>query len=99
MDLDRKFQDATSYHSVKISSLEVDRKYPITPAERIVTKVFMPKRYGSTFSDVDIEDINTEKVLLHLIYKGICDNTKSHILAFEKKNRLLCTSCIFMIKL
>jgi hypothetical protein len=38
MDFDRKFQDATSCQSVKISSLEVDRKYPITRAERIVTK-------------------------------------------------------------
>ena len=38
MDLGRKFQDATSYHFVKISFLEVDRKYSITHAERIVTK-------------------------------------------------------------
>jgi hypothetical protein len=105
MDLVRKFQDATSCHSVKISSLEVDRKYSITRAERIITKfgpnvlksirnapfdtvkVFMSKRYGSDFSDVDVEDINTEKVSLHLIYKGTCDKTKSHILAIEKKNR------------
>jgi hypothetical protein len=38
MDLERKFQDITSGNTVKISSLEVDRKYPITRAERIVTK-------------------------------------------------------------
>jgi len=79
MGLDRKFQDATSCHSVKRSSLEVDCKYPITRAERSVTKfgptvlmsirdvplhtvkVFMPKHYGSAFSDADVEDINTEK--------------------------------------
>jgi len=57
-----------------VSSFEVDRKYPITHAKRIVTKfgptvlmsirdtpfytvkVFMPKRYGSVFSDADVED-------------------------------------------
>jgi hypothetical protein len=99
MDLDRKFEDVTS---VKISSLEVDRKYLITHAERIVTKfrptvllnimdtpfhtvkVFMPKRYGSVFSDSDIENINTEKVSLHLVYKGICDKNTLHILTIEK---------------
>jgi hypothetical protein len=102
MDLDRKFQDVTSGNSVKISSLEVDRKYPITSAQRIVTKfgptvllsirdtpfhtvkAFMPKRYGSVFSDADIQDINNEKVSLHLVYKGICDKTILHILAIEK---------------
>jgi hypothetical protein len=47
----------------------------------------MPKRYGSAISDVDIEDINTAKVALHLIYKGTCDKTKSYIFAIEKKNR------------
>jgi hypothetical protein len=81
MDLDRKFQDASSCHSVKISSLEVNRKYPITHAERIVTKfgttvmmstrdtpfytmkVFMPKRYGSAFSDVYMEDVTLKSVI------------------------------------
>jgi putative transposon-encoded protein len=104
MDLGRKFQDATSCHSVKMSSLKVDRKYPITFTEKTVTKfgstvlisirdtsfhtvkVFIPKRYGSAFSDAEIEDINTEKLSLHLIYKGTCDKTKSHISALEKKS-------------
>jgi hypothetical protein len=80
MDLDKKFQDVASCQTANISSLEVHRRYPITRAERVVTKfgptmlisvrdpnfhivkVFLPKRYGSVFSDVDIEDINTEKV-------------------------------------
>jgi hypothetical protein len=102
MDLDRKFQDVTSFQSVKISSLDVNRIYPITPAERIVTKfwpivlmsvrnapfytvkAFMPKLYGLVFSYADIEDINTEKVLLHLIYKETFDNNKSHTLAIKK---------------
>jgi hypothetical protein len=44
----------------------------------------MFKRYGSVFSDADIEDINIEKVSLHLVYKGICDKTILHILTIEK---------------
>jgi hypothetical protein len=80
MDLDRNFQDVTSGNTIKISSLEVDRIYPTTHSERIVTKfrptvllnisdtsfntvkVFIPKRYGSVYSDADIVDINAEKV-------------------------------------
>jgi hypothetical protein len=60
MDIDRKFQDVTSGKNVKITSLEVDRKYPVTYIENIVlmsirdalfhtVKVFMSKRYGSAF--------------------------------------------------
>jgi hypothetical protein len=81
MELAKKFQKVTSSSTVNTSSLDVNRKYPINRAERIVTKfgpnilmsiadepdrtgkVFMPKRYGSEFSDVDIEDIDTAKCL------------------------------------
>ena len=38
MDLKTKFQAETSCNSVKISALEVERKYPIIRAERIETK-------------------------------------------------------------
>jgi hypothetical protein len=53
-------------------------------ARPVVNKVFMSKRYGSVFLDVDIEDINTEKVSLHLVYKGICNKTILYILTVEK---------------
>jgi hypothetical protein len=85
MDLTKKFQRVTSYNTVNVSSLDVNRKYPIIHAERIVTKfgptvlmtladepdrtvkVFIPKRYGSEISDVDIADINSTKVSLYVI--------------------------------
>jgi len=38
MELARNFQGATMCHSVKIGSLEVGRKYPVTHAEKITTK-------------------------------------------------------------
>jgi len=46
-------------------------------------KIFLPKRYAETFTDDDLNAINTEKVKLNLIYKGMCDQTKSFNLAIE----------------
>jgi hypothetical protein len=62
----------------------MDSPYPIERAEKIQT------RYGETviILDADIEDINSEKVSLHLVYKGICDKTILHILTIEKQMTL-----------
>jgi hypothetical protein len=49
-------------------------------------KVFLPKRYSSEISDVDITDINSTKVSLFLIYKGVCEKSKSYILAIAKQD-------------
>jgi hypothetical protein len=38
MDLNTKFQDAASSNAIKISSMKVDRKYPIIKAERVTIK-------------------------------------------------------------
>ena len=38
MELDRKFENATSYRSVSVGSLEPDQQYPIVHAERINTR-------------------------------------------------------------
>jgi hypothetical protein len=38
IDLPKRFQDAASCLVIKISSLDIDRKYPIVMAERVVTK-------------------------------------------------------------
>jgi len=43
-------------------------------------KVFLPSRYGEVVSDVDIEDINSHRVLLYLIYKGTCSKSNSYVL-------------------
>jgi hypothetical protein len=59
MELEWKFQDATSCRSVKIISLEVDRKYPITHAVRIVTK------FGPTvLMSITDEPFDTVKVFM-----------------------------------
>jgi hypothetical protein len=46
-------------------------------------KVFLPRRYADVFSDADVEDINSSKVRLHLVYKGQCTETKSFKLEIE----------------
>jgi len=38
MDLAKRFEEATSYISVNLSSLEVNKLYPIVRAKRITTK-------------------------------------------------------------
>jgi hypothetical protein len=101
MSLNKKFQEAASSYAIKISTMEVDRKYQITHAKRMVTKygptvligindseynivkVFMPKRYGSIFTDDDMNSMNSQKAALRLIYKVLCEKTKSYILAVE----------------
>lgn len=46
-------------------------------------KIFLPKIYAETFTDDDLNAINTEKVKLNLIYTGMCAQTKSFNLAIE----------------
>ena len=46
-------------------------------------QVFLPRRYSYVFSDMDIEQINSIVVLLHLIFKGMCPATKAHLRAIE----------------
>ena len=34
-------------------------------------QVFLPRRYSNVFSDTDIEQINSNDVFLHLLFKGV----------------------------
>jgi hypothetical protein len=40
-----------------------------------ILKVFMLKRFYSAFSDEDLEDINSTKVVLNIVYEVQCVNT------------------------
>jgi len=101
MDLAKRFEKATSSTLVNISSLEMNKLYPIVRAKRINTKfgstvllsirdsepkivqIFLPKRYSDVVSDDDMGKNNSKAVSLNLIYKGICDTSKSYLLAIE----------------
>jgi hypothetical protein len=49
----------------------------------VIFKVFLPRRYASVFSYVDINSINTGNGSLNLVYKGTYEKTKSYILEIE----------------
>jgi len=57
----------------------------LTPriAENNNVQVFLPKRYSDVMSDAYIDAINSKAVSLHLMYKGICESSKSYLLAIE----------------
>ena len=48
-----------------------------------LVKVFLPNRYSVLFTDDEMECINSNYGQLNLIYKGTCQNTKSHKLRIE----------------
>ena len=48
-----------------------------------LVKVYLPNRYSVLFTDDDMECTNSKCVQLHLVYKGTCQNTKSHKLGIE----------------
>ena len=46
-------------------------------------KIILLRRYSDGFTDTDIEQINSNAVFLHLIFKGVCPTTKAYLLAIE----------------
>ena len=41
-------------------------------------QIFLPKRYASVVSDDDISKINSRTKYLNLVYKGMCEKTRSY---------------------
>ena len=52
----------------------------LTPA---LMKVFLPKRYAAVITDVDITSINDDQIHWNLVYRGLCEKTKTYVLAIE----------------
>jgi len=46
-------------------------------------QTYLPKRYSAVVSDDVIEKINIEAVSLNLVFKGICEKFRSHLLLLE----------------
>jgi hypothetical protein len=66
MSLNKKFQKAASSYAIKISTMEVDRKYQITHAERMVTK------YGPTvLISIKDSEYNIVKVFMPKGYSSV----------------------------
>jgi hypothetical protein len=81
MELDRKYAIIHDERIVMKYGPTVLLSIEESPYNKM--KVFMQKHYNSVFSDEDIESINSQKVSLNLIYKGMCEKSKSYILAIE----------------
>ena len=48
-----------------------------------VVQVFLPQRYSDVITDTDMTTINSKAIALNLMYKGVCDSSKSYLLATE----------------
>lgn len=46
-------------------------------------RVFLPKRFTLVFSDIDIDQINYERIRVHIIYHGTCEKTSAYLLSLE----------------
>jgi len=55
----------------------------IRDTDELLVQIFLPKRYASVVSDEDIAKINSRSIYLHLVYKGMCEKTKSYLLAID----------------
>jgi len=50
--------------------------------EKLV-QIFLLKRHANLVTDEDMENINSRSIYLNLVYKGICELTRSYLLAIE----------------
>ena len=89
----------TANTSISISLLVINKLYPIVQVKRVSTKygptvllslwdsnkklipLFLPKRYANVVSDM--EKISSRSVYLNLVYKSICELTRSYLLAID----------------
>jgi len=101
MDFGKRFEGASAFAAVIVSSLEASIPYPITKAKRINTKyglavvlalqgpedcvvqVFLSQRYSAVITDSELTSINSKAVTLNFVYKGVCDSSKSYLLAID----------------
>jgi hypothetical protein len=96
----------SSTHEVQVSSLVVDREYPINRAERVgdmvlitfrdspeyVSQVFLP--YAFTYSDKDLNDINSRSTCYTIMYRGYIRDSTFHMVDIIKDHpRVMTMKC------
>jgi len=47
-------------------------------------QIFLPRRYSDVITDTDIEQINSNAVFLHLVYRGVCSTRNAYLLAIGR---------------
>ena len=56
----------------------------IRDTDEQLIQIFLPKRYASVVSDDDISKINSRTKYINLVYKGMCEKTRSCLLAIDE---------------
>ena len=56
----------------------------IRDTDEQLVQIFLPKRYASVVSDEDIAKIISRSIYLNLVYKDMCERTKSFLLAIDE---------------
>jgi len=55
----------------------------IRESDARIVQLFIPKGYCAVISDDHMDNINTKVVTLNLVYKGLCETSKSFLLGIE----------------
>ena len=81
LDLNRKYRILRAKRRSKLfgpTVIVILRDEGAAPAQ-----IFLPRWYTDVITDTVIEQINSNAVLLHLAFKGVCPTTKAYLLAIE----------------
>ena len=52
-------------------------------SETSIVQVFLLKRYSDIMPEEDMDSINSKAVSLQLVYKRVCETSKTYLLAIE----------------
>jgi len=55
----------------------------IRDVDEKLVDIFLSKRYANVVTDEDLENINSRSVYLNLVYKGLCESSRSYLLAID----------------
>jgi len=67
----------TRYGETVLLSTRDSQSLSVKDLTTALLKVFLPKRYAAVITDADISSINDEQICWNLIYRGLCEKTKT----------------------
>ena len=73
----------TRYGEIVLLSISDPQSLSVRDLSPALVKVFLPKRNVAVITDADISAINGEQTHWNLIYRGLCEKTKTYVLTIE----------------
>ena len=73
----------TRYGDIVLLSIRDPQNLSVKDITPALMKVLLPKRYAAVITDADISSINDEQIHWNLIDRGLCEKTKTYVLATE----------------